>query len=155
MLNASRSLDGFTPAALSASRYERWCPVTISALESPYGCGGPGGCAPLCPCASAVSDVGSPTVAIMSSATEHPVSSAADEATNNEVAEQPKKVAKPDVRRTAGCTPPRYRLLPGWPGDRKAAYLMVATSSPDIAPSCPDQLPQSWLGPSGKSKWPL
>jgi hypothetical protein len=48
-----------------------------------------------------VSDVGIPTVAIMSSATEHPVSRAAEEATNNEVAEHPKKVAKPPCRRTA------------------------------------------------------
>jgi len=49
----------------------------------------------------------------MSSATEHPVSRAADEATNNEVADH---FAKPAGRRTACCTPPRYRLPRGGPG---------------------------------------
>src|SRR6476646_10992867 len=112
MLSASRSLDGFTPAALSVSRYTCCWPVTISALESPFGCGGPGGCAPACPCAGADSDVGTPTVAITSSATEHPVSRAAEEATNNEVADH---FARPEGRRIACCTPPRYRLPHGGP----------------------------------------
>src|SRR6478752_7254542 len=101
MLSASRSLDGFTPAALSVSRYTCCWPVTISALESPFGCGGPGGCAPACPCAGADSDVGT------SSATEHPVSRAAEEATNNEVADH---FAEAVVRRSAYSTPPKYRL---------------------------------------------
>ena len=103
----------------------------------------------------AVSDVDAPTVAIKSLATEHPVSRVAEEATNNEVAEHPKKVARPVDRRPACCTPPRYRLPEGRPGNGNVGYLMVATSSPDIAPSCPDQLPQSWLPLVGKSKWPL
>src|SRR4029079_446182 len=107
MLSASRSLDGYTPAALSVSRYTCCWPVTISALESPFGCGGPGGCAPACPCADADSDVGRPTVAITSSATEHPVSRAAEEATNNEVTDH---FAEAVVRRSAYSTPPKYRL---------------------------------------------
>jgi hypothetical protein len=58
-------------------------------------------------------------VAIKSSATEQPVSRVAEEATNNEVAEHPKKVARPVGRRPAFCTPPTYRLPEKGPGDAK------------------------------------
>src|SRR5436305_13299909 len=145
MRNASRSLDGFTRAALSASRYPRCWPVTTMAAPSLSGCDGPG----------ALCEVGSPTVAITSSATEQLVSRAAQEPTRSEVADHPKKVARPVGRRSACCTLPRYRLRLGEPGGRDRGYLMVVTSSPDIAPSCPDQVPQSCCGPSGKSKCPL
>ena len=83
------------------------------------------------------------------------INSAADDAISNEVAEHLKRFAGLAGRHTACCTPPRYRLSPAGPGGRKRAYLMVETSSPDIAPSCPDQVPQSCCGPSGKSKCPL
>src|ERR1700754_2573861 len=98
MRNAIRSLDGFTPAALSASRYARCCPVTTIALASPFGCDGAG----------TLSDVDMPTVAITSSATEHPVSNAAEDATRNEVADHRDRFAMPVGRRSVCCTPPRY-----------------------------------------------
>src|ERR1700761_1930029 len=108
MRSAINSLDGLTPAALSASREARCWLVTTIASAPPFGCAGAG----------AVSDVDTPTVAIKSSATEHPVSSVAEEATNSEVAEHPKKVARPVGRRPAFCTPPRYRPSEGDPVTR-------------------------------------
>jgi len=78
----------------------------------------------------------------MSSLNEHPVRRAADDATNSDIP----AIAVLDPC----CTPPRYR-----PPSERPGYLMVETSSPDMAASCPLHEPQSWLPAVGKSKWAL
>src|SRR6185437_13950423 len=119
-----------------------------------------GSCADCASTRAAVSDVDAAMVVIRSSPTPHPVISAAADTTNKEVAGHlPDRGAERTDRRTACCTPPRYRLLrappdlrsgAAWGPPRRARLAspvplqrIVATSSPDMAASCGAQFPQS------------
>ena len=89
---------------------------------------------------------GTDIVGNMPSPEVHPVSSAVDEASSDDATAT--LVDHFGDRRTVSCTPPTYRCL--GPARRRSGnrlpptcYLIVVTSSPDIAASCGPQVDQS------------